>query len=197
MKRALAAVLTISILGVLFWQSLRRQDALSASSASSQVSASVLSEPQPFREAEQQVRALVASARAGDVAAYLASFADPMRQKLERDIAERGREAFAADLRFASETRKSHAVFAPEAEGTDAARITVESVYADRNERQTYHLAKTPSGWRVVDVETARSLIPIAKFGAPAEYQEPEGMPVQGAPDPPNATVKESPATNP
>jgi hypothetical protein len=97
-------------------------------------------------------------------------------------VDERGRETFAADLRRAARSRKSHAVFSVEPEGDGAARITVETVYPDRNERQTYHLAlqSQGGGWLVNDIETVRSQVPKAKFGTPASYQEPEGVPVQG-----------------
>src|SRR5262249_57796826 len=67
-----------------------------------------------------------------------------------------------------------------EPEGPGAARISVETVYPDRNERQTYHLAQESGGWLVNDVETVRSQVPKARYGTPASYQEPEGVPVQG-----------------
>jgi hypothetical protein len=175
MKQFVAAVLTIALMGLLLWKSVRRPEGLGP------VQAGAPAAVEPFAGAEAQIRELMASARRGDVSAYLAAFGDPMRQALEREVAERGREAFADDLRRTAQARKSHAVFAPEPEGSDAVRITVESVYADRNERQTYHLGQGPSGWLVAGVETARSLTPIARYGTPAEYQEPEAAPVAGA----------------
>ena len=114
------------------------------------------------------------------MAGYLDCFGGPLRERLEREVNERGRDVFAADLRRAARSRKSHAIFAVEPEGDDAARITVETVYPDRNERQTYHLAQEAGGWLVTDVETVRSQVPKARFGTPASYQEPEGVPVQG-----------------
>ena len=114
------------------------------------------------------------------MSAYLDCFRGPLRDRLRREVDERGRDAFAADLRRAARSRKSHAVFAVEPEGEDAARVTVETVYPDRNERQTYHLTREGGGWLVVDVETVRSQVPKAKYGTQASYQEPEGVPVQG-----------------
>jgi hypothetical protein len=129
--------------------------------------------------AEVAVKALLKSGEDGDVTAYLASFAGPMKDRLEREVADRGREAFADDLRRAAASRKSHAVFAGEPDGDDVARITVETVYSDRNERQTYRVEKTGDGWRVADVATVKSHQPAAKFGSPASFIAPEGVPVQ------------------
>jgi hypothetical protein len=54
----------------------------------------------------------------------------------------------------------------------------VESVYPDRNERQTYRLERAGGGWLVAEVETVRAHRPAVKFGAPASFREPEGVPV-------------------
>jgi hypothetical protein len=175
MKQVAAAALTLALMALLLWKGMRRPEAERPEQPGAPAPL------EPFAEAEARIRELMASARRGDVSAYLAAFGDPMRQALEREVAERGREAFAADLRRTAEARKSHALFAPEAEGPGAVRITVESVYADRNERQIYHLGQGTSGWLVAEVETARSITPIARFGTPAEYQEPEAAPATGA----------------
>jgi hypothetical protein len=175
MKRVIAGLLTVALMGVLLWSG-RNRPAPSAS-AGPEPSQSVSNAPNP---AEVRVGSLLKSALNGDVAGYLDCFSGPLRQRLEREVGERGRDAFAADLKRAAQSRKSHAIFAVEPEGTDAARITVETVYPDRNERQTYHLAQESGTWLVNDVETIRSQVPKAKYGMPATYQEPEGVPVQG-----------------
>jgi len=46
----------------------------------------------------------------------------------------------------------------------------VEAVYADRNERQTYHLERTPSGWLVTAVDLVRSHSPEEKYGSGAGF---------------------------
>ncbi len=132
--------------------------------------------------AEETVRGLLKSGEDGDVAGYLSAFAGPLKARLEREVGGRGRQAFADDLRSAAAARKSHAVFAAEPEGDDVARVTVETVYPDRNERQTFRIEKTSDGWRIADVATVRSHQPAAKFGTPAGYIAPEGVPVQGPP---------------
>jgi hypothetical protein len=179
-KRILAGALTVALMGGLLWSGRKRpQEPTSGPEPVSRTTARGTNTPDP---AELRLRALLDSARKGDVAGYLDCFGGVLRDRLKREVDERGRETFAADLKRAVLARKSHAVFGVEPEGTDAARITVETVYPDRNERQTYHLARedTAAGWVVTEVETVRSQVPKAKFGTPASYQEPEGVPVQG-----------------
>lgn len=129
--------------------------------------------------AEDLIRGLLRSAERGDVAGYLGAFASPLRSRLAREVDGRGRDAFAADLRHASAARKSHAVFAAEPDGDDAVRVTVETIYPDRNERQTYRVGRSDDGWRVLDVAPIKSHQPTARFGSPANYIAPEGVPIQ------------------
>jgi hypothetical protein len=134
--------------------------------------------------AEEAVQGLLRSGEQGDVSGYLAAFSGPLQERLTREVGGRGRDAFADDLRRAAATRKSHAIFAAEPEGEDAARVTVETIYPDRNERQTYRVERTDDGWRVIEVATIKSHQPAAKFGSPASYIAPEGAPVQESTSP-------------
>ena len=174
MRRLAAGIMTIAIMALLIGNGLRRPAGTPESGPSP-----TEARGNPAEGAEARINALLESAWSGDVPAYLASFGGPIRQRLEREIGERGREPFGDDLRRAARSRKSHAVFAVEPEGADSARIVVEAVYPDRNERQTFRLDRGADGWLVTEVETIRSQVPKAKYGAPATYQEPEGVPVQ------------------
>jgi hypothetical protein len=174
MKRIVAAVLTVALMGVLLWLGVNRPSGTSPLGTSASPSSN---KPDP---AEARLSTLLESAWNGDVAGYLSCFTGPLRERLEREVNERGRDVFAADLQRAARSRKSHAIFAVEPEGEAAARIVVETVYPDRNERQTYHLAEQAGAWLVGDVETIRSQVPKARYGTAATYQEPEGVPVQG-----------------
>ena len=71
------------------------------------------------------------------------------------------------DFASASLARKSHAIFAPEPDGDRPrrCRITVESTFADRIERQTFRLEHAASGWLVTEIETAREHVPKTRFG--------------------------------
>ncbi|SIO25877.1 hypothetical protein SAMN05444166_3295 [Singulisphaera sp. GP187] len=187
MKRFMAAILTVGLMGLLAWSGLQRPPAAQGPAEFAAES------PNP---AEARVHALLASAGKGDVADYLESFDGSIKSRLEREVDERGRNAFAADLREAARTRKSHAVFAAEPDGDDTARVVVETVYPDRNERQTYRIDRKPRGWLVTEVETIRGHQPKARFGDQADYQAPEGVPVQTTPSASEETGEE-PAPEP
>ena len=168
MRRLAAGIVTVALMGVLVWSGWRRSTEPRESDAT---------RPEILDPITGRINVLLESAWRGDVPAYLASFGAPIRQRLEREVGERGRAAFAADLRRAARSRKSHALFASEKDGDDSARVTVESVYPDRNERQTFRLDRGPEGWLVTGVETIRGQIPKAKYGTPATSQGPEGVP--------------------
>ncbi len=179
MTRFFAGILTALVAAALFWSaSARRTEAPSASieDVRQPTIVSPLEDADPARAA---IQALIDSAARGDVRAYLDAFTGDLRRRLEREMNERGREAFAMDLRGAADARKSHAIFEADAMSPERAQVTVESVYLDRNERQTYRLEKTGTSWLVSGVESVKSRQPTAKFGQPASYIAPEGTPVQ------------------
>lgn len=178
MKRYLAAILTVVLMGLLAWSGMNRRPLLQENPTDQ----AGIEEEEAAHPAEAQVQALLASARNGDVNLYLDAFEGPIKSRLTREVDERGRDVFAAELRKAARSRKSHAVFAAEPDGDETAYVVVESVYPDRNERQTYRVDRKPKGWLVTEVETVRGHQPKARFGDQAEYQAPEGVPVQATP---------------
>jgi hypothetical protein len=174
MRRFLAGLMTAALIGSLLWFGSRRTADTSILRMSPDRTAT------PSTGAEASVESLLVSASSGDVAAYLAGFGGDARKRIEREVTEREREAFAADLRRAAGARKSHAVFAGEPEPDGAVRVTVETVYADRNERQTYRVERVDGAWLVTGVESVRGHEPNARYGTTAAYEVPEGVPVQG-----------------
>ena len=124
--------------------------------------------------AEEAIRALIRAGDEGDVEAYLGAFVGPLQTSLEREVAERGREAFAEDLIRAASARKSHAVYAAEPDGEDSARVGFEAAYPDRNERQTYRLVRSDDAWKIAGVSEAKGRQPPAKFGAAVVPIEPD-----------------------
>ncbi len=46
----------------------------------------------------------------------------------------------------------------------------MEAFYLDRNERQTYRLEHTPSGWPVAAVDLVRSRSPDKTYGSPVSF---------------------------
>jgi hypothetical protein len=182
MKRPLAALATLILMGGMLWAGLRHRASPAVGAPHDLRPPSDAGRPvvHDLSGASRRIEVLLDGARRGDVAAYLASFDGPLRNRLEQQADERGRGALAAELRRAAQARQSHAVFAPvpDGEDPDAAWITVESIFADRIERQTYHLTRRDAAWLVNDVETPRDRVPKNPLGSLATFREPEGVPV-------------------
>jgi hypothetical protein len=184
-RRILAAIATAGVLGLILAVGARRPAAGSGGHRTTSG---------PGETPEGLIRALLEDARAGDVEAYLDAYAEPLRSRIARDVDEAGRALFADELRRAAVARRGHALFAPEPDGRDAVRIAVEMIYPDRNERQVYRLERGADGWRIAGVGSPRGRSPAARFGTPATYREPEGVPVQGI-APPESTEDSEPST--
>jgi len=188
MKRILAGLFTTMIMGLMIWSGLNRSPSparpASESGTDSRFQDLGFQNRASLQGAADRIEGLLASARDGDTALYLGAFDGPLRARLEREADERGRDAFAVLLRRAGLARKSHAIFAPEPDGdrTGLARVTVESTFADRLERQTFRLEHTRGGWLVTEIETARQQVPQNVPGTLATYREPEGNPVPADP---------------
>jgi hypothetical protein len=179
MKRLLAGAITAAVIGLLLWSGPRGgAPGPTGPGALAPGPAPASEPPSPFAAAEARLRDLLDRGRRGDVQGYLAAFTGPLRDRLEREARERGRDGFADDLRRAADARKSHAVFAAEPDGPDSCRIVVEAVYPDRNERQTYRLEHTPSGWLVAAVDSVHSRSPEETYGSPAGFAGSDGRPV-------------------
>jgi hypothetical protein len=183
MKRALAGALTVIIMSLMIGAALWRDPAAYLAHAPGAVQARDGAAPvsnQSLDGPSRRVEGLLDCARRGDVAAYLGAFAGPLGARLAHEAQERGWAAFADQLRRAGAARKSHAIFAARLEdaGRDGATVIVESVYADRIERQTFRLTRDSGEWFVTDVDAIRDVRSGKPLGAVATYEEPEGVPV-------------------
>lgn len=182
MKHTAAAFGTILVLAIMAWLGIRsgRDVQVAPPALPPASSPGGLAGADDLRPASARVERLLSDAARGDVPAYLAAFSGPIAERMNRRASERGAAAFADDLRRAATARKGHAVFEPEPDGDrpGVARVTVESTFADRVERQMFRLVRQDEKWLVDDVETARVLKPPHAPGSPATFQEPEGIPV-------------------
>jgi hypothetical protein len=176
-KKVVAGLLTLLLAGLLVWIGSRgRRD---QRDSGSEPLIPFTAPEEPGRAAEAALRETLEAARKGDVTAYLSSFGGALRQRLEHEVQGRGRAAFANALQQAARARKGHALFAPEPDGPHVYVIAVESVYADRNERQAYRLDRTSDdGWLITAVDSARPSTPRNKYGEPAEFQASQDVPV-------------------
>jgi len=123
MRRALAALITLAVGGVVLWSGWRRPDR-SAAVSSENVPPGMQAGPaqrldvgKSFAElagAAERIEDLLDCARRGNVKGYLSAFRGPIRSRLEQQVEEKGLEAFAGELRRAGRLRKSYAVYAAE-----------------------------------------------------------------------------------
>ena len=186
-RRILAGLVTAMVMVLLIRSSRTRplpdNEAVSQDASTDRSTTIDPSRSNPLEPAAARVASVIRAASAGDVEAYLDGFRDPIRARLDQEITEIGRAKFAAELKNAAAARRSHAVFVPIPDGPDAASVLVESVFLDRNERQTFRLSQASDGWRIVEVESTRSHEPKVKYGSSATSVGPEGIPVQNIPD--------------
>src|SRR5206468_10375202 len=83
------------------------------------------------------IYAMLDASRAGDVQAYLSSYAGQMLSALEQSVRETGQERFSRYLRDSNWAIKGIAVSDPEPVSGREMKIRLEYVYQDRNEAQT------------------------------------------------------------
>ncbi len=180
MKRAMAAVGAVLVMAGMLWLGVSRSGLTDSGVAAPSPRESV-SDARPAETlagATERIETLLADAGRGDVDAYLAAFRGPIHERLAQQADERGRSRFGQQLRSTALSRKSHAIFEAEPDGELRARVTVESTFADRIERQTFRLVREEPGWLIDEIDMARDRLPRDAIGALATYQEPEGQPV-------------------
>jgi hypothetical protein len=118
---------------------------------------------------EDCLKQMFDAAERGDVDAYLDCFTGAERARLDRELGMQSKEAFAQSLVEAVKTLKGRAIIAPPGKPatSDRAELTVERVYAHRNETQTYRFERSADLWRIAAVETVRAFEPPVPFGTP------------------------------
>lgn len=168
MKRMLAGLLTLLVLGAVLWQGRGRPPA-------------PLPAPAAADTPEACIERMFAAAQRGDVPAYLDCFTGSERDRLERALAGQKQDAFAQSLRDAVATLKGRAVFRngpadAAAAAADTASYTIDRVYETRTERQLYQLTCQSGLWRIETVATANPFQPDKAYGSPVyEDAEPSG----------------------
>jgi len=112
------------------------------------------------------------ASRAGDVRAYLNCFEAPLRQNLEKTVAEMGEQKFGEYLKRLDEEITGIAVSEAELTGRDAAKLRVEFVSRGKNEAQQYHLKLSNGSWKIDRVDEAERVKTLIPYGAEATETE-------------------------
>ncbi len=121
------------------------------------------------REPQDTVYAMLDAARAGDVKTYLATFAGTMEATLRKAAAETTETSFARYLKTSNAAIKGIAVSDPAMVGEGEAKLRVEYIYQDRNERQTLYLTASRKGWKISGVDGADRIPTLIPYGTPVK----------------------------
>jgi hypothetical protein len=123
---------------------------------------------------EACIERMFEAARQGDVETYLNCFTGSERDRLDRELGDQPRTAFARSLVEAVESLKGRAVFEGKTDGDPESNraLTVDRVYLNRTERQTYQLVRESGAWRIHTVQTATPFQPDKPYGTPV-YEPP------------------------
>ena len=112
------------------------------------------------------------ASRARDVQAYLNCFCGPLRQRLEKTVAEVGAEKFKEYLKRLNEEITGIVVSDIELAGQDAAKLRVEFVMRGKNEAQQHHLKLINGMWKIDSVDDAESVRTLIPYGAEATGED-------------------------
>lgn len=112
---------------------------------------------------------MFSAAEQGDLAAYLNCFTGPQRERIERELSGQSAEEFAAALRDAVRTLKGRAVSGSDDVKPDAhsATLTVERIYGQHAERQSYHFVRQSDNWQIDSVGAVEKHQPPVPYGTP------------------------------
>ncbi|MFA0761813.1 MAG: hypothetical protein HZLCBSQH_001923 [Candidatus Fervidibacterota bacterium] len=113
--------------------------------------------------------AMVRACREGDSRRYLDCFAGKLRERLEKVAQEQGDHAFSTSLWQMIAPVKGITVFEPKKDGQGDWRIVAEFVFADRTERQTFHVRQVGGVWKIVSIEAARPVPVLIPYGTPVK----------------------------
>jgi len=148
MQKKLGPVLTLAVLGMIFWWTQKRPPAQS------------VKEKSP----EATIWRMLEASKAGNIAAYLDCYEGDLQARLKNLCAEKGRQEFQNYLKRLMTPVKGIAQTRERDEG-DRVQIKVEYIFQDRNEVQTFLLGKIGGGWKILTVSEAQRVPTIIPYG--------------------------------
>jgi hypothetical protein len=150
------AVVMAALAGVVLWQ----QGAFDRVTAATAVQSAIPQPQDPIYEALDAVRE-------GDLQKYLRAHTGMMETSLKRAAAEIGEERLLKSLQEKNALLKGVAILEPERLSDGEVKATVEYIFGDRNEVQTYYLEKLGGGWKIARVEGAQRIQTLIPYGTP------------------------------
>ena len=115
---------------------------------------------------EAAVHAMLDAARRGDVESWLALYAENPASSFRAAAKEQGEAAFRTWLQSTGASVKGVALEPAETLGGGSARVQVEYVFADRNEKQMVYLRRVGEAWKIERLESATLVPALIPYGA-------------------------------
>jgi hypothetical protein len=166
-KERKAQILTVAVLAAAALAALGQKSGwkLPEFSAARAIEPAPPADPTP----QDAIYGMLDAARAGDVAAYMASYTGQMESSLKQSLAESTPAAFAKYLRDSNAAIKGVAISEPQTLTDREVKVRVEYVYQDRNEAQTVYLEKQAKTWRIARVDGAERVKTLVPYGTPVQ----------------------------
>lgn len=106
--------------------------------------------PRAEQTAEDVLIAMVQAMGKGEAPALLECFGGDLSRRLEAVVEQRGEREFARLLKERSQPVKGFAILSKESQSDDTVLVFTETVYADKNTRQTFLLTPSDGSWKII-----------------------------------------------
>lgn len=157
MQRHLITILTLLLIGAGVWFTARNRSVISADAAT----------------AEDAIQTMLDASRRGDARAYLDCFTDAMRPQLDATCQQMGEARFREYLTESQAPVMGVATSRLPETRPDRARIEVEFIFRDKNQRQTVELKQEGGRWRIETMSQAVHAKPPIPYGTKV-FEEPK-----------------------
>lgn len=117
------------------------------------------------RSPDATVYAMLDAARNGDIESWLAVYTGNLASSFRAAAGEQGEAGFRAWLKSTDASLKGVALQPVEKLSDDTARLQVEYVFADRNEKQTVYLRLVDSAWKIERLDAAARVPTLVPYG--------------------------------
>lgn len=141
-------------------------DGQATTSANGDVSPSP-SERGPATDVARAVESFLHAEATGNLAAYREAITGPLATQIESRLKQESATSVADSIRQGAQDLKGQVTSEVRFEGSDAATISVELIFADRHELRRIELRRTGDRWRVSSSRNERTFAPAVKYGTP------------------------------
>jgi hypothetical protein len=173
--RAVSAALAILGAGAILFVSRGNRDAAtSRSSPDEQATATANGEASagptdrgPASDVARAVETFLHAEATGNVAAYRESITGSLAAQIDSRLKQESAASVADSIRQGALDLKGQVTSDVRFDGSDAATIAVELIFADRHELRRIELRRDRDRWRVSSSRTERTFAPAVKYGTP------------------------------